>query len=82
MLASHLAKKGKRGRIRFLVYRDCCENGISQIFTYFNTVMRTTEAQAAKFVPWSSDQGLTCMWYVNPMSTSRIVKMKHLAPCV
>lgn len=75
-------KKGGRGRIRSLLYRDCCENGISQTFTYFNTVMKNTEAQATKSVAWSSDQGLRSMRYMNPKSASRIVKMKHLAACV
>lgn len=77
-----LLKKGGRGTIRSLLYRACFKNGISQIFTYFNMVMRNTEAQTTKFVAWSSDQGLTTMRYVNPKSTSRIVKMKHLTVCV
>lgn len=67
-----LLKKGGRGRIKSLLYRGCCENGISQIFTYFNTVMRNTEAQATKFVAWSLDQSLTSMQYRNPKFTFRI----------
>lgn len=76
-----LLKKGGRGTITSLLYRGCCKNGISQIFTYFNMVMRNSEAQTTKFAAWSSDQGLTTVRYVNPKSTSRIVKTKHLTLC-